>query len=125
MRVRVRMRVRMRVRELRELIDARIGRPGGGRAGASKSSQGGADEDEDGAGDEDERPMATAAGAAASHPGLEGPGWAWPKRNGTRAAGGPRGRRPAKLIKVYTWFAHWCAGSRKSFIKVHLSVCKR
>ena len=46
------------------------------------------------------------------------------KRNGTRA-GGPRGRRPAKLIKVYTWFAHWYAGSRKSLIKVHLSVCKR
>jgi hypothetical protein len=34
------------------------------------------------------------------------------KRNGTRA-GGPRGRRPAKPIKVYTWFAHWCAGGRK------------
>ena len=56
-RVRVRARVRaracVRVRELRELIDARIGSAGGGRAGASKSRQGGTDEDEDGVGEDD------------------------------------------------------------------------
>ena len=35
---------------------------------------------------------------------------------------GSRGRRPAKLIKVYTWFAHWCAAGKKCLLKVRLSV---
>ena len=42
------------------------------------------------------------------------------RRSRTRAAGGARGRRSAKLIKVYTWFAHWCAGAQKSFLTIHL-----
>ncbi len=40
-------------------------------------------------------------------------------------AGAARGRRTAILSKVYTWFANWCAGGRKSLLKVYLSVCKR
>ena len=55
--------------------------------------------------------MATAAGAAAaSHPGLDGPGRAGaePARQAARA-----GAARAKRNKVYTWFAHWCAGGRK------------
>ncbi len=40
-------------------------------------------------------------------------------------AGAARGRRNAILSKVYTWFADWCAGGRKSLLKVYLSVCKR
>ncbi len=31
----------------------------------------------------------------------------------------------AKLIKVYTWFAHWGAGGRKGFLRGHLLVCKQ
>ena len=42
------------------------------------------------------------------------------RRSRTRAAGGARGRRSAKLIKVYTWFAHWCAGARKGLLTVHI-----
>ncbi len=30
-------------------------------------------------------------------------------------------RRSAKLFKVYTWFAHWCAGGQKTFLQsLHL-----
>jgi hypothetical protein len=47
------------------------------------------------------------------------------RRSETSAAGGARGRRSAKLIKVYTWFAQSCAGGRKKILKVYLSVCKR
>jgi hypothetical protein len=41
-------------------------------------------------------------------------------RAGPLAAGGARGCRSTKLIKVYTWFAHWCAGARKGFLTVHI-----
>ncbi len=71
-----------------------------------------------------------AVAAAASPPGLDcGCACAVPRRarrSGTRSAGGTRGRRgPADLIKVYTWFAHWCAADKQSLLKVQLSVCKR
>ena len=42
------------------------------------------------------------------------------RRSRTRAAGGARGGRSAKLIKVYTWFTHWCAGAKKGFLTVYL-----
>jgi hypothetical protein len=42
------------------------------------------------------------------------------RRSRTRAAGGARGRGSAKLIKVYIWFAHWCAGARKGLLTVHI-----
>jgi hypothetical protein len=47
------------------------------------------------------------------------------RRSRTSAAGGASGRRSAKLIKVYTWLAQWCAGGRKKILKVYLSVCQR
>jgi hypothetical protein len=58
---------------------------------------------------------ATAAGPRLGSPSGSGgsPCLARPGRSGIRAAGGARGRGFAKLIKVYTWFAHWCAGGRK------------
>jgi hypothetical protein len=42
------------------------------------------------------------------------------RRSRTRAAGGARGRRSTKLIKVYTWFAHWCARARKELLTVQI-----
>ena len=42
------------------------------------------------------------------------------RRSRTRAAGGARGGRSAKLIKVYTWFTHWFAGAKKGFLTVYL-----
>jgi hypothetical protein len=44
-------------------------------------------------------------------------GGAGPGRQAARAA---RGRRSAKLIKVYIWFAHWCVGARKGLLTVHI-----
>jgi hypothetical protein len=31
----------------------------------------------------------------------------------------------AKLSKVFFWIANWCAGGKKRFLKVYLSVSKR
>jgi hypothetical protein len=53
-------------------------------------------------------PSRTATAACAVH------------RRAVRGGAGPArqaARRAAKLIKVYTWFAHWCAGVEKVFSK--------
>jgi hypothetical protein len=43
-------------------------------------------------------------------------------RRAVRWGADPARAPPRKLIKVYTWCAHWCAGGRQSFLKIYLSV---